>query len=78
MGAVDLQNLKNWYTMQPTKVGGIQTPPPAEFTPTTEISNGNLFSGNYEGINQNLGIGSQISYPPQAGHNRNGRTLAFG
>ena len=43
----------------------------------TSVTGPNLFAGNYEGVNENLGVGSQISYPTQAGVNRNGFTLCF-
>lgn len=61
------------------KVGGIQTPAPApvEFTPTVDYNGGNLFAGQYEGVNTNLGVGSHISFAQQAGVDRSGRTLGF-
>ncbi len=54
---------------------------PAEQPPyvgePTSVSGSNLFAGNYEGVNKNLGVGSQISYPTQAGLDRSGFTLCF-
>ena len=47
------------------------------YTPTVEYTGANLFAGNYSGINENLGVGSQIHYPKQAGVDRTGSTLGF-
>ena len=48
LGAVDLQNLKNWYTVNPVKVGGGTPVEAAPFTPT-EYAGGaeNFFVPNY-------------------------------
>ena len=59
-------------------VGGI-TPATEVFTPGVESTpNTNLFSGKYSGINENLGVGSKIYYPQQAGVDRTGTTLGIG
>ena len=48
---------------------------PEEFVVTESTSN--PFGGQYTGVNEKLGVGSEISFAKQAGVDRSGRTLGF-
>ena len=61
-----------------TRVDGKQPVQRTEWAqPRIDLSGNNLFAGQYEGVNQKLGVGSKIYYPAQAGVDRTGRTLDF-
>ncbi len=49
IGNVDLQNMKNWYTMQQPKVGAGAPVEATQFTPTEYVGGGeNFFVPNYK------------------------------
>lgn len=60
-----------------TRVDGGKPTQETKWAPTVDYNNGNLFAGNLEGVNQNLGRGSIIAYGKQQGVDRTGRTLGF-
>ena len=63
------QRVAKRYPVQETKFN------PEQFV-VTETGQ-NMFSGKYYGVNEKLGVGSEISYQKQAGVDRSGRTLGF-
>lgn len=69
--------LRSKYSQLTTPAITTAEPPQYVGEPTSVSGGSNLFAGNYEGVNKNLGVGSQISYPTQAGLDRSGFTLCF-
>ncbi len=83
MGAIDaLQNFKVpsflGITSAPRVDGGTKTAPvDTGFAQPVNYANSNLFAGNLEGVNTNIGIGDYQDGPTQAGYKLAGKTIAF-
>lgn len=82
MGVLDTSNIKALpflgITSTPRVDGGTKTPPvDTSFAQPVNYANSNLFAGNLEGVNTNIGIGDYQDGPTQAGYKLAGKTLAF-
>ena len=82
MGVLDTSNIKALpflgITSAPRVDGGSKTAPvDTSFAQPVNYANSNLFAGNLDGVNTNIGIGDYQDGPTQAGYKLAGKTLAF-
>ena len=82
MGVPDTSNIKVLpflgITSTPRVDRGSKTAPvDACLAQPVNYANSNLFAGNLEGVNTNIGVGDYQDGPTQAGYKLAGKTIAF-